>query len=728
MKKFLAMMAAFFCAASLIPAAPAAADTYVDLEQTDGRLEIMEAGTYVLTGTMKGTVYVDPGEGDVKLVLDGADIDGGVSAGIVAASGDSLTVTIPEGSVNRVSDGGADQQYTAAICSFIPTVFEGTGTLYVNGSNQQGIVAENADLTFNGGNYSIEAVTYGIAIPAGKTGRLTINNGYFRIQAGNGSIDPATAAFINGGTIEEVSESGSGTGTESGSADTGYTYTEEAASESGSSGAGNSTASESGSSNEGNSTAAESGDNSTENDTVPESGSRDAENSKETADSANTAENSVSVTDSGNNGKSEFPAQPSDMAQPDGNSQFMPQPDGNGQFMGRPAGGQPYGQELYTESAESPSEIVEGQTANSAADLEADMENASYLTVTDDDSQVKITSSGTYVVSGSSTDGNITVKKGTTGVVLVLEDLDLTSTTGAAVSVNKEAEVKIIISGEVVLTDAENPEDEYSEDAETADAYDGAALKTKGGSQVYVTGDGTLTINGNAKNGIKAGDDSSLIFDGVTVNISAENDGINANYDVSLLSGSFTIAAGDDAIHADHILTVGQDDGTGPVIRVTESNEGMEGTVVNVYGGDISVVSADDAINAANGDSLYEGELDYSFNMMGGKIMINSSGDGIDSNGNINLIDGSMSINSAQNGGEAGIDYDGQLYISDEYELNNSSGTAGPDGAAGNMPGGMGGRPGEMGNQPGEMGGQFGGMGGQPGGMPGRPGQNSSFE
>ena len=737
MKKFLAVLAVFFCAASLIPAVTAAADTNVDavmnaadtnvdLEEADGRLEITEAGTYVLTGAMKGTVYVNPGEGDVELILDGADIDGSVSAGIIAVSGNSLTITMPEGSVNRVSDGGADQKYTAAICSLIPTVFEGTGTLYVNGSNQQGIVTENADLTFNGGNYSVKAVTYGIAIPAGKTGRLTINDGYFRIQAGSGSIDPATAAFINGGTIEEVSDSGSGAGTETVPTDTEYAFTEENTAESGNSNAESGTAAESGSSSAEGSTAAEYGSSNAESSTAAESGSSNTENRTEAADIAKTAEKSVSVTDSSNNSESEFPAQPSGMSQPAG----------NGQFTGQPAGEQPYGQEWYTESAESPSEIVEGQTANSAADLEADLENASYLTITDDDSQVKITSSGTYVVSGSSTDGNITVKKGTTGVVLVLEDLDLTSTTGAAVSVNKEAEVKIIISGEVVLTDAENPEDETSEDAEAADAFDGAALKTKAGSQVCVTGDGTLTINGNAKNGIKAGDDSSLIFDGVTVNISAVNDGINANYDVSLLSGSFTIAAGDDAIHADHILTVGREDGTGPVIHVTESNEGLEGTVVNVYGGDISVVSADDAINAANGDGLYEGELDYSFNMMGGRIMINSSGDGIDSNGNINLIDGSMSVNSAQNGGEAGIDYDGQLYISDDFELNNRSGMAGPDGMAGNMPEGMPDRFEEMNWQNGGMSNQFGDANwqesgtdnqheednGRPGGVPGQPG------
>ena len=393
-------------------------------------------------------------------------------------------------------------------------------------------------------------------------------------------------------------------------------------------------------------------------------------------------------------------------------------------------GQQPGGFQQTWESASSASEIVNGTMTNSAASLEADYANASYITVTDDDSQVKISSSGTYVVTGESSDGNITVKKGTTGVVLVLDNLDLTSTTGAAVSINKEAEVKVIISGNVVLTDNENPDDENSEDADVADAFDGAAFKTKANSQVYVTGDGTLTINGNAKNGIKAGDDSSLIFDGVTVNINAVNDGINGNYDVTLLSGNFTIEAGDDAIHADHILTVGSTDGSGPTIRVTGSNEGLEGTVVNILGGDVSIVSKDDAINAANGDGLYEGVLDYSFNMTGGRVLINSQGDGVDSNGNINLMGGSMEIHSASMGGEAGIDYDGQLYIADDFSMNNQSGVAGPDGMPGQMGGSFGGQqPPEMsggsfaGQQPGQS---FGGMGGGFGGQTGGPGMGGN--
>lgn len=153
---------------------------------------------------------------------------------------------------------------------------------------------------------------------------------------------------------------------------------------------------------------------------------------------------------------------------------------------------------------------------------------------------------------------------------------------------------------------------------------------------------------------------------------------------------------------------------------MTGSNEGLEGTVVNVFGGDITIHSTDDAINAANGDGLYEGVLGYSFNMTGGRVTINSQADGIDSNGNVNLMGGYASIASASMGGEAGIDYDGQLYIADGFQLHNQSGVAGPDG----MPGGMNGQMG--GGMNGQMGGPMNGnetFGGQNAFVPGQNGQ-----
>ena len=357
-----------------------------------------------------------------------------------------------------------------------------------------------------------------------------------------------------------------------------------------------------------------------------------------------------------------------------GMSQFGGQMGGMNQMGGMMQNG-------MTQTASSAGAIVTGTTTNSAASLEADYESAATITMSDENNDVTIKESGTYIITGTCSDGNIKVKKGTTGVVLVLKDLDLTSTTGATLSVNKGAEAKIIISGSVKLTDAEDPTLE-----DVSDDYDGAAIKVKAGASACITGDGTLTVNGSAKNGIKVSvseDDGngSLVIDGATINITATNDAINAEYDLAILSGTLTITAGDDALHADRILTVGED-GSGPSITIKTCTEGVEATVVNLFGGTVSVTSTDDGVNAANSDGTYA-DLGYSINVDGAKLTVNAPrADGLDSNGNINLISGSATIKSASTGGDAGMDYDGALYVSDDFDLNNQSGVS-------NMGGGM---------------------------------------
>ncbi len=340
--------------------------------------------------------------------------------------------------------------------------------------------------------------------------------------------------------------------------------------------------------------------------------------------------------------------------------------------------------------SDEPTEIATSTVVNTAAELTADEANAVTIAMSEDNNQVKISEAGTYIVTGECSDGNITVKKGTTGVVLILKDLTLTSTTGATVSLNKGSEVKLIIEGTVNLTDAENPEDEDSEDTEVADAFDGAAIKAKDGSNVYLTGTGTLNIDAlSCKNGIKVGDEDtpSFVVDGsLTININAANDAFNAGYDLTILSGTINISAADDAIHADRILTIGSSDGRGPEITVNTCEEGFEGTVVNLFGGEGTVNSNDDGINAANSDGTYSDELDFSVNITGRSWTVKAGGDGIDSNGNINITGGYVSIQSASAGGEAGIDYDGECYISEYATVDNNSGMAGSDG--GGMNGG----------------------------------------
>ena len=353
------------------------------------------------------------------------------------------------------------------------------------------------------------------------------------------------------------------------------------------------------------------------------------------------------------------------------------------------------------QTADSPSEIVESaNTSNSAESLTADTANATTIIVSDSNSDVKIKESGTYIITGSASDGNITVKKGVTGVVLVLKDLSLTSSTGATLSINKGSEVKVVVEGTVTLTDAEDIANEDSDD------YDGAAIKVKVGASAVITGTGTLNVNGNCEHGIKVSSldeddiaegygEASLIIEGsVKINVTAAEDGINSGSDLTIKSGSVTVSAGDDGIKSDYILTIGEEGTDGPTVNVKKSSEGLEGAIVNIFSGDVTVNASDDGINAANSDlSGYT----FSINIMGGTVNVSSGADGLDSNGNINITGGLTTIvKAASNGGEGGVDYEGSFYAADET-LENPYGITMDSGMGGQMGGFPGGKQGQQG-------------------------------
>ncbi len=380
--------------------------------------------------------------------------------------------------------------------------------------------------------------------------------------------------------------------------------------------------------------------------------------------------------------------------------------------------GQQFGQmpgQMGTQSqqtASSPSTITaSSNTSNSAESLTADTANATTIVVSESNSDIKIKESGTYIITGSASDGNITVKKGTTGVVLILKDLDLTSSTGATLSINKGSEVKVVVEGTVNLTDAEDIANEDSDD------YDGAAIKVKAGATVALTGTGTLNVNGSCEHGIKVSDldeddvaegysEASLIIGGsIKLNVTAAEDGINSGTDLTIKSGTVTVSAGDDGIKSDYILTIGSEGSAGPTINVKNSAEGLEGAIVNIYSGQVTVNASDDSINAANSDlSGYE----FSINIMGGTVNVSSGADGLDSNGNINITGGLTTIvKAASNGGEGGVDYEGSFYVA-EGTFVNPYGITMDSGMGGQM-----GQPGQMNGQLPEMNGQAPEMNGQ---------------
>lgn len=333
-----------------------------------------------------------------------------------------------------------------------------------------------------------------------------------------------------------------------------------------------------------------------------------------------------------------------------------------------------------------------------------------------------INAGGTYVLSGACADGSVKVKKGTTGVTLVLNGLELTSAATAPITCNKSTGVTLVIADGSVntLTDSEqNNDDNYPDNADA----ENAVLKCKDGSQVTICGGGTLNINANGKNGVKSGattdgeGEAWLLIREATLNIQAPvNDAINAEQLLTVESGTLNIAAADDGVHCDYVLNIGTADGDGPTITITDCGEGLEGATLNVYSGNITIHSEDDCLNAANSDLT---DYAYEMNIYGGTLAVDAeTGDGLDSNGTLTITGGTVLVWTASTADNQPLDADGTITISGGLVLGagGSSGAGGTNISAAQPyvifgSNGMGGQPGG-GNppvQPGEGNGQPGG-------------------
>ncbi|MBR1811436.1 MAG: carbohydrate-binding domain-containing protein [Clostridia bacterium] len=284
-----------------------------------------------------------------------------------------------------------------------------------------------------------------------------------------------------------------------------------------------------------------------------------------------------------------------------------------------------------------------------------------------DGTALTINGSGTYIVSGSCADGSIKIKKGATGVVLILNGLTLTSSDTAPIACNKSTAVTIVAAAGTVntLTDsAYNNDDNYPENENA----ENAVIKTKDGAQVTICGTGTINIVSNGKNGIKGGATTDtegaawLTIQDVTLNITANvNDGLKSDQELNILSGNITVNAADDGIKSDLVLNIGAEGTAGPTILVGKSYEGIEAATLNIYSGKIEVHATDDGINAANSDLT-----NYSFacNIYGGTVYVDASnGDGIDSNGALNLAGGTVEVFSQSGGDNSPLDADGTLTL-----------------------------------------------------------------
>ena len=263
----------------------------------------------------------------------------------------------------------------------------------------------------------------------------------------------------------------------------------------------------------------------------------------------------------------------------------------------------------------------------------------SYVTATVSGAHVTIAQSNTdavdgdeitYVLSGTSTNGSLTLG-GSYKCTVSLAGVTLTNPSGPAINITNSKRIQLSAKKDTenTLTDGSGSQK--------------ACIYSKG--QMQIQGNGTLNVVGNYKHGIKSA--SYIEIKNLTLNItSTVSDGINCEEYFLMKSGTVTISGvGDDGIQCD----LGGTTSTGETTDHEDEDTGniyLEGGTLNVTAtatatkcvkcdGSITVTDGTITLNAKGGvDTSDATDLSYAagfkadgdFTQSGGTIVINVTG------------------------------------------------------------------------------------------------------
>ena len=301
---------------------------------------------------------------------------------------------------------------------------------------------------------------------------------------------------------------------------------------------------------------------------------------------------------------------------------------------------------------------------------------------------VTIIDEGTYILSGTLTDGMVIVDaEDTDKVQLVLDGVDITSAESAAIYV-READ-KVFIT---TASDSQNTLTNGGTYTAIDDNNIDAAIFSK--SDLTLNGAGSLTITAKAGHGVVSKDD--LVLTSGTYQIDAASHGLSGKDSVRIASGSYTIVSGKDGIHAENaddtsLGFVYLADGT---FDITSDGDGISaGNWLQADGGVYTVKAGGGSENVQKSDGEWQfgpGQKTESTDtteedtvsmkaikaageliLKGGKYSLDSADDTIHSNANITISDGEFTLAS----GDDGIHADsattisgGTIDITESYE------------------------------------------------------------
>ena len=250
-------------------------------------------------------------------------------------------------------------------------------------------------------------------------------------------------------------------------------------------------------------------------------------------------------------------------------------------------------------------------------------------------STVTIAAAGTYVITGSSSNGQIVIDAPDDAKVqIVLDGVALSNDSGPCIYASN--------ADKLFVTLAEN----------TANTLSDGSSWTLSGSEaepdatvfctcdLTVNGSGTLNVDATTHHGIHSTDD--LVIAGGSLDVDAANDGLVGKDSVKIGGASVHVTAQDDGVKASNddeedkgfVLISGGD------VDIDAQDDGIKATrLIKTSGGTVTVDSQDDALHS-----------DADLWLDGGTLTISAADDGVHAERSLWLAEGTLDITSSYEG------------------------------------------------------------------------------
>ena len=267
-----------------------------------------------------------------------------------------------------------------------------------------------------------------------------------------------------------------------------------------------------------------------------------------------------------------------------------------------------------------------------------------------------ITTAGSFLITGKSTEGNVIVK--TSSVNLYLENLNLTSNITSPIIINSKLNDITITSLEnVILIDNEIP---------NATLGECSVIKIKKNSVVTIQNEKDFTLIGTCKNIVKGGTQTSIKFgsyNGVYM-IKAYQNGISSDHYLEFNGGIFNIKTETgDGIKSSpddtDLTSEGKIEINNGEFNIESYSDAFQAKkIMNINGGTFNIktengydsTTFDGDTMSAKGFKISNNETGCEMVIKGGNFSLNTADDAIHSNGNLTIIGGIFEIYSGDDG------------------------------------------------------------------------------